>query len=328
MKSGIYPLLTMCLFLTLSAIGQPKASGSKKPLIIFDTDMGPDYDDVGAISLLHRLAKNGECKILATVASDAHATIAPTIAVFNQHFGRPDIPVGHAAAGAPGYTANNHWNDSLIVRFPLKKKIAAYPSAVDVYRQVLAKQKDQSVTLVTVGFISNVNALLKSGPDNYSALSGMELVKRKVKNWVAMAGAFPQGKEFNVDQDTTASFEAFALWPGKILFSGFEIGQQIYTGGRVALGDISKNPVAWAYRYNLKTYDRTPQQNRPSWDQTAVLCAVRDPGRYFTVSGPGKFIADRQGANTWEAEDDGLHHYLSHKHPFEQIAKEIEDLMQ
>lgn len=32
--------------------------------------MGPDYDDVGAIAILHALADLGECEILATLASD------------------------------------------------------------------------------------------------------------------------------------------------------------------------------------------------------------------------------------------------------------------
>ena len=32
--------------------------------IILDTDIGPDCDDVGAISVLHALANNGETEIL------------------------------------------------------------------------------------------------------------------------------------------------------------------------------------------------------------------------------------------------------------------------
>jgi len=46
------------------------AQGRKKPVsVIFDTDMGPDYDDVGAIALLHAFADKGEATILATIAS-------------------------------------------------------------------------------------------------------------------------------------------------------------------------------------------------------------------------------------------------------------------
>jgi hypothetical protein len=37
--------------------------------VIFETDMGPDYDDVGALALLHALADRGEVNILATISS-------------------------------------------------------------------------------------------------------------------------------------------------------------------------------------------------------------------------------------------------------------------
>ena len=306
---------------------QGETKKSSRPLIIFDTDMGPDYDDVGAITLLYALAGKGECEILATIASDAHPSIAPTIEVFNRYFRRADMPIGVASAGSPGFTAANNWNDSLVTRFLVKKKVERYPAAVEVYRKVLAKQADNSVTIVTVGFISNIRDLLNSKADKFSGLSGVDLVKKKVKNWVAMAGAFPQGKEFNVEKDAQASFEAFSKWPKPILFSGFEIGQHIMTGAGVAKMDTNKSPVAWAYRYNLKTYDKNPQTNRPSWDQTAVLCAVRGAGKYFYVNGPGKFIADHEGFNTWNPEINAEHYFIAHKYPYERTAAVIEELM-
>ena len=45
-----------------------------------------------------------------------------------------------------------------------------------------------------------------------------------------MAGRFPSGREFNLDQDAGSSEKVLKLWPGPILFSGFEIGQKIKTG--------------------------------------------------------------------------------------------------
>jgi inosine-uridine nucleoside N-ribohydrolase len=321
-------ILVLCTLMLGSLMTvRSQESRKKRPLIIFDTDMGPDYDDVGAIAILHALERKGECRILATLASDAHPLIAPTIEVFNQYFGRPDIPVGIASAAAPAFTAGNNWNDSLVTRFLRKKRVGAYPSALAVYREVLSGQPDNSVTIVTVGFVSNIRDLLNSKPDHFSGLSGLELVRKKVKNWVAMAGSFPQGREFNVDRDAAASYEVFNKWPKPILFSGYEIGRDLLTGGQAAKGDIARDPVAWAYRYNLKTYEQKPQSNRSSWDQTAVLCAVRPPERYFYVNGPGKIIVDRQGANTWNPDVNARHYFLSHKYPYDITAKAIEELM-
>lgn len=296
------------------------------PKILFDTDMGPDYDDIGAIAVLHALADSGECEVLATVASDAHPSIAPTIEVFNRYFGRDSLPVGAAVQGAPDFTAQNGWNDTLINNFAPDVRTKRYPSAVDVYRRVLAAQPNNSVTIVTVGFLSNISALLDSQPDEHSKLNGIDLVKAKVKQLVAMAGAFPEGVEFNVVQHPQASLNAIRKWPKPILFSGFEIGVKIFTGGKVAQQG-ENNPVSKGYAYNFKTYTKDGEASRNSWDQTAVLVAVRNPEDYFYVNGPGKFVVSEDGSNAWDPTVDAGHYFISHKYPYSHIADVIEGLM-
>lgn len=307
---------------------QIETSVNEPVKIIFDSDMGPDYDDVGAITLLHSLASKGECEILATVSSDGHPSIAPTFEVFNRYFQLPDIPIGSPDESAPAFTADNHWNDSLIVKFlPSPKTNADYPSALEVYRKVLSAQEDKSVTIVTVGFTSNLADLLASGPDAYSELDGLALINKKVTKWVAMAGAFPEGREFNVFKDSVAAFDVFHNWPTPILFSGFEIGAKIKTGRKVAMNGSPNSPVRWAYDYNLRTYMPNGEVNRNSWDHTAVLCAVRDPEKYFYVNGPGRFVIHENGTNSWDADTDKQHFFLVHKYPYQQIADIIDDLM-
>ncbi len=198
MKTSVVVLVGIilwCVACSTQPDGQIEPSAGGTPKIIFDTDMGPDYDDIGAITVLHALADSGQCEILATVASDTHPSIAPTIEVFNRYFGRDSLPVGAAPQGAPDFTAENDWNDTLINMYAPDLWDKSYPDAVNVYRQVLAGQPDHSVTVVTVGFLSNLSALLDSQPDAYSELNGVDLVKAKVKQLVAMAGAFPEGSE-------------------------------------------------------------------------------------------------------------------------------------
>ncbi len=303
-----------------------KVGSGNHPKIIFDTDMGPDYDDIGAIAVLHALADSGECEILATVASDAHPTIAPTIEVFNRYFKRNDLPVGKAVVGAPDFTAENHWNDTLIQSYAPELSTKDYPDAVSVYRRVLAAQPDNSVTIVTVGFLSNISALLDSQPDEHSELNGVDLVKAKVDRLVAMAGVFPEGGEFNVNQHPAASVNAIRKWPKPILLSGFEIGVKIFTGEKVAKQNAD-NPVSKGYAYNLKTYTKEGEKSRNSWDQTAVLIAVRNAADYFYVNGPGKFIVHEDGSNTWDPTADAGHYFISHKYPYEHLAGIIEALM-
>ena len=321
--------LTSLLILSFFSCQTNRDNRNIKPVkIIFDTDMGPDYDDAGAIAALHALADSGDCEILATVSSNSHPSIAPTIETFNRYFQRPDIPIGVTRKRSISINQKNNWNDSIIIKFaPEIKDSKNYPSATETYRKVLSSQPDQSVTIVTVGFTTNLENLLKSHADEFSSLPGTELVKKKVKNWVAMAGRFPEGREFNVYRDAEASYFVFNHWPTRILFSGWEIGNSILTGSKLAKMSSPDNPVVWAYQYNLNTYANKPVENRMSWDQTAVLCAIRDPERYFYVCGPGKFTVTKDGFNEWDPDINGNHYFLVHKYPYKKIADIIEKLM-
>jgi hypothetical protein len=50
-----------------------------------------------------------------------------------------------------------------------------------LYREVLAGQPDHSVTIISVGFSTNLARLLDSGSDSYSPLDGRALVAKKVR---------------------------------------------------------------------------------------------------------------------------------------------------
>ena len=197
---------------------------------------------------------------------------------------------------------------------------------MSIYRKVLASQPDNSVTIITVGFLSNLSNLLRSEPDTFSNLNGKELVKLKVKQLVSMAGGFPEGNEFNVNKHASASVEVFRNWPTPILFSGAEIGSKIFTGGKTARQEIG-SPVQKGYDYNLKTYRKDVAINRQSWDQTAVLIAVRDPRDYFYLSDWGKFVISNDGTNLWNPDINAGHRFIIHKYPYSYIEKIIEDLM-
>src|SRR6185437_8550891 len=220
LKSAIILLLLACCSADISA-----QQFSKPIPIIFDSDMGPDYDDAGAITILHALADKSEAKILATMASTKYEGVAGVLNIFNTYFKRPGIPVGVPKGNALELRDWQHWTDTLLAKYPHKIKTNAEAwDAVKLYRKILAAQPDHSVTIVTVGFLTNLSNLLDTKADAYSPLSGTELVRRKVKQLVCMAGKFPSGYEFNVMKDTKASQNVYANWPSPVIFSGFEIG--------------------------------------------------------------------------------------------------------
>ena len=61
-----YPIVVLILCLSLLLIVNP-AFSQDKVKIVFETDMESDVDDAGALALLHALADNGECEILAVM---------------------------------------------------------------------------------------------------------------------------------------------------------------------------------------------------------------------------------------------------------------------
>ncbi|MDR0231915.1 MAG: nucleoside hydrolase [Dysgonamonadaceae bacterium] len=315
----------ICLFAT--SCKQQTQSEPEPVLVIFDTDMGPDYDDVGALAILHAFADKGEAKILATISSNKYTNSVPCIEIINRYFGRPDIPLGAPRNGVdmidPRFE-RIYWPEILpLLYFHETKRSEDAPDAVSVYRKILSNQPDSSVHIITVGFLTNLAALLQSPPDEFSDLDGTALVKQKVKRLISMAGRFPQGQEFNVCTDNDASILVFGQWPTPITLSGFETGVEIITGKRLTTSDdIANSPVKDAFSMGM-TID---VDGRCSWDQTAVLVGVRGCGDYFdTVK--GRMLVAPNCESTWEDDPDGTHELLVWKMPKEELTRIIEDLM-
>lgn len=298
-----------------------------KPIpVIFDTDMGPDYDDAGAITLLHAFADSGRDKILATVASTKYEGVAAVLNVFNTYFKRPGIPIGVPKGEAITTKDKQHWTDSLIKNYPHAiKNNSDVSDAVEVYRQVLAKQPDKSVTIITVGFLTNLSNLLKSQPDKYSPLSGKQLVAKKVKSLVSMAGKFPSGREFNIYMDGAAAKYVYDNWSTPVIFSGFEIGEKIKTGLPLIHNNaIHKSPVKDVFRISIPL-DPNDKEGRMSWDETAVLVAIAGHKPYYTLNLGAIQIAD-DGSNTW-IDKGGNHFHLVEDRPASEARDVINSLM-
>lgn len=303
--------------------------GQSRPVrVIFDTDMGPDYDDVGAITLLHAFADSGKATILATMSSNTYEGVAGVIDVFNTYFGRPSIPIGVPKGGAVNQRDTQHWTDSVLARYPhLITRNDEAEDAVGLYRKVLAGQPDHSVTIITVGFLTNLAGLLQSSPDGYSSLSGMELVRKKVRQLVSMAGKFPEGWEFNVMRDSTASQVVFGGWPTPVLLSGFEIGVKIKCGLPIVRdAAIRHDPVKDVFRISIPMATED-SAGRSSWDETAVLVGVCGYAPYYTVA-RGKMVVNANGSDRWVGDDHGAQARLVEARPVAEVQALINRLME
>lgn len=315
----------LVLAFLLIALGS-LAQAEEEPIpIILDTDMESDVDDVGALAMLHAFADRGEAEALGVVMSAKNPYATLTADRVNTYFGRPDLPLGQLKGA--GVDRGSRYAQQVAEEFPGQLERASdAPDAVEVYRELLAAQPDNSVVLVTIGYKTNVRDLLASEPCEHSELDGRELAERKFRLWVCMGGQFPEGREANIRWDAQASAEAIAQWPLEIIFSGWEIGTPIMTAG-----ELHELPEDSPVRRSYELFNNL--QPHHSWDQAALLYAVRglDDGPaadYWDFSEPGRIIIDPEdGSNTWEDDPGGMHrHKLEHRDP-DLIADEIDELM-
>lgn len=286
--------------------------------IIFDTDIMGDVDDVGAVAAIHALIKTGELKVLAMGVCSKHPSSPLCLDALNTYFGRPDIPIGFNRR--EGFLKGTRYADKIAEEFKHALPSAdAAPDAISLYRRILSAQPDGSVVFVSVGQLSNVANLLESPADSDSPLAGIELVRQKIKLWVCMGGKFPEGREANFYHHADAAIRAVKAWPTPVVFSGWEIGVKVLTGGALA-NDPPSSPVRRAYElFN----GISPHK---SWDQTAVLYAARGTANLWSLE-RGRCVVKPDGSNSWSPMPDGPHARLLEEESPAAVAAVIEALM-
>ncbi|QIP15179.1 nucleoside hydrolase [Spirosoma aureum] len=304
---------------------QPTQSTHPGPpiAVILDTDMDSDVDDVGALAMLHAFERAGQARILGViVTSDDRYSAACTDAI-NTYFGRKDIPIG--VSQRDSLKSFSRYTQKIAQAFPHRlASNAIAETSTSVYRRLLASQPDRSVVIITIGHLTSLSRLLHSSPDSISPLSGQELIARKVKAWSCMGGQFPSGKEANFYRpDPASTVDCLANWQLPVTFAGWEVGQQIVTGGEAFKANCKPNsPVYKAYEYynNFK--------GRASWDQIAVLQAVEGNTPYFSVETDGYCQVAPDGSNEWRAGSRSpTQGYVKLASSIDVIQKRIETLM-
>ncbi|MCA9140971.1 MAG: nucleoside hydrolase [Planctomycetales bacterium] len=289
--------------------------------VIFDTDITGDCDDVLALAMLHALADRDECNIKAVTISKINPLTAPFVDALNTYYGRGDLPIGvtHDAQKRDSkYLAVCKTRDGDKLQYPhdLMSSDDA-PDAVDVLRHALASSEDGSVVIIQVGLAANLAALIDSPGDSISPLTGIELVKQKCKLASVMAGCFgpalgkPRHAEANVVNGIGSMRQLAERWPDAvpIVWSDFRIGLAV---------PYPRESIARDFRYEKHHLVREayllhsgPEHDRPTWDLTSVLFAVRPDDNYFGLSEAGRVHVDEKGFTEFVPAPDGRDRYLT-----------------
>jgi inosine-uridine nucleoside N-ribohydrolase len=308
------------LFLTFGLACQlPLFAAPEK--LIFDTDMGNDIDDAQALAMIHALQDKGVIELLAVTSSKDHALSASYIDALNTFYGRPEIPVGAVRNGVTrelgrylGKCERKDAEGKLVYPHDLKSG-ADCPEAVSLIRKTLAEQPDGSVSIAQVGFFTNLIRLVDSKPDEYSPLTGEELIRKKVKQLGLMAGAFTdidgnkRYLEYNVKMDIPSARALARRWPGKMIWSGFEIGISARYPNESILHDYNYVPdhlIKESYLAYCKK-----GEDRPTWDLTTVLQIAYPNRDYFSLSEAGRVeVAEDSFTSFTVGAGEKMHFYL------------------
>ncbi len=278
-------------------------------LLILDTDLGGDIDDLGALAVLHTLSSHGYCKLLAVMSVTAQEAAIGAIHGVNRFYGCPHIPVGRRREKL---IVRNTYADAVTAGGHQGTALAETKPAVELYRELLSQAQPGSITIATIGPLFFMDELLRSEPDDISPLSGVELANRAVKRVVMMGGHYPAsttrgetnfvawnqtGVTQRVMQNLTRPVEVCTFEVGDI-GSGFGTGKrlaQLQADHPVRIGYeyFFLHPPEWAHR------DPSPIDDWSVWDQITVLQSAMSDCPWLTVDWSERCEVEADGRNRW-----------------------------
>lgn len=281
--------------------------------VIYETDMTLDVDDVGGLAVLHGLEKEKKVTLLGVCFNEVHPLGPAVIDAINTYYHRGNIPIGiyqrELANPDPSdyYAVDRDFDVDNMAHNPLDNIVG---NAVGIYKYLLRSQPDNSVTIVSVGFLNNLHDLLKDQ-------EGYALVEKKVKLLVAMGGLNNDGFNFVRHDLVDQTQYVIENWPGTLVTT--HVGGDMITGETLTSTTPINNPVRRAYELE---WEQGPNIGRSSWDQVAVLYAIYGT-KYYDEDWEGG--GSLRNGYTWEFKT-GHRGYAAPKDD-KQVEDEIERLM-
>jgi len=195
-------LLVLCLLIAAQtqAWSQKVPAAQPKQLVIIDTDIGDDIDDVFAVGLA---LSSPELHILGISSAWGDTELkARLIDRLLCETGRTDIPVAVGIPGKGTFT-QARWAD----RQPDKP----HPDAVKFLLDQI-KQHPGEITLIGLGPLTNVGAAIKADPDTFRKLKRVVIMGGSVRlgyNDLGFNASHGPDPEYNIASDPIAAQALF-----------------------------------------------------------------------------------------------------------------------
>lgn len=290
--------------------------------IIFGTDWWTDCDDAVALRLICRAVKAKAIELIGVGINACMEYSVASLKGFLIAEGMKDVPIG-IDLNATDFGGNPPYQRRLAKTFCPSVCNTDADDAVRLYRKLLASEKEK-VEIIEVGFLQVVANLLKSGADDISEKSGLELVSEKVSKFWVMAGKWDADgeKENNFCRNPRSRIavkEFCELCPIPVTFLGWEVGYGVISGGK-----LNKND----HLYKV-LYDHGSENGRHSWDPMLVFMALvgdEEKAGYRTVNGKAS-VEEITGANHFLTDANGTHKFVIKNHDDDYYAEQINKVL-
>ncbi len=197
-------LAPMCRFATAQQSVAPTANSSKPELVIIDTDIGDDIDDVLAVGLA---LSSPELKILGITSAWGNTELrARMLDRLLCETGRSDIPVA-VGIEKHGPGQSGFWQSAWAERQPTKP----HEGAVDFLLDQI-KQHPGEITLIGIAPETNLGAALAKDPATFKKLKRIVIMGGSVRRGYGDLGYAPDhgpNAEYNIAMDIPAAQAVF-----------------------------------------------------------------------------------------------------------------------
>ena len=260
---------------------------TEKKKIILDTDICGDCDDAIALALINNLINSEKCILLLVTLAINFDGGCSTVRAINEYYKNGGVPVG--AGGKVRGCKKRAYSEHIKKRYGFSD--IPDGESVKLLRKTLSGLKEK-VTVIAIGPLTNLAALLNSGADEFSSLDGESLVKERVKEFFVMGGSELDMAEYNIEEDISAAQRFFGYKETPVHIFPWELGEGVLTGETLVYGD---NPAGECVNF----WCGGRNKNRDGWDPVTCAGAILGDEPFekervsVTVTDGGKTIFDK-----------------------------------
>lgn len=289
---------------------------------ILGTDWWTDCDDAVAVRLLARFIKKGEINLKGIIINACMEYSFASLKGFLLNEGIENIPMA-IDLDATDFGGSPSYQKRLKETFCPDISNPKESDPVKLYRKLLA-ESEKPLEIMEIGYLQVVSKLLESEPDEISPLSGLELIKEKVKKFWVMAGKWDKDGEkennFCRNERSRKAGEIFCrLCPVPVTFLGWEVGFNVITGGNLNKDDALYKVLC----------DHGSVNGRSSWDPMLILMAIignESEAGYEVVKGQAR-LNKETGENYFINDENGSHKYVIKKFENSFYEKAINEII-